>query len=258
MFNARTRFSVIAPLLLVIALSTTAFADVIRLKDGSILKGRIVSFTGGKFTIAIGEGPRSRQMSFTAAEIESIIFDPPNAAAVATTRQADYKKPAENPRVIVSEENRSPETKPEPRRPEPLPSSTEKSAPAASVPGNAIAWNVKVLSDNTSNGWTNTGWVVKKGQKIRITAGDGKVSLGSGKQTEASGSPDISDANKLMKNVPTGALIAVIGDDNNDFIYVGSSREITAARDGALFLGINEGNLDDNAGSLDVKIEIVP
>ena len=63
---------------------------------------------------------------------------------------------------------------------------------------------------------------------------------------------------KLLKNVATGALIAVIGDDNNDFIYVGSSREFTATRDGALFLGINEGNLNDNSGSYNVKIEILP
>ena len=31
-----------------------------------------------------------------------------------------------------------------------------------------------------------------------------------------------------------------------------------ATRDGALFLGINEGNLDDNSGSYNVKVEIIP
>lgn len=54
------------------------------------------------------------------------------------------------------------------------------------------------------------------------------------------------------------ALIAVIGDDNNEFIYVGSERTFTAARDGALFLGVNDGNLDDNSGTFDVRIEIDP
>jgi hypothetical protein len=38
---------------------------------------------------------------------------------------------------------------------------------------------------------------------------------------------------------------------------VGSEREFTAARDGALFLGINEGYLDDNSGAFNVKIEII-
>jgi len=53
-------------------------------------------------------------------------------------------------------------------------------------------------------------------------------------------------------------LLAVIGDDNNDFIFIGLSREFTATRDGALFLGINEGALDDNSGAYEVTIEIDP
>jgi hypothetical protein len=101
------------------------------------------------------------------------------------------------------------------------------------------------------------GWVVKKGQRVRIS-GDGKVSLGRNQSTTASGLPSLDDPQKLLKNVPTGALIAVIGDDNNDFIYIGASREFTATRDGALFLGINEGNLDDNSGAFNVKVEILP
>jgi hypothetical protein len=58
-----------------------------------------------------------------------------------------------------------------------------------------------------------------------------------------------------MRNEPTGALIAVIGDDNDDFIFIGSRREIIAQRDGVLFLGVNEGNLNDNTGAFDVVIE---
>ena len=50
----------------------------------------------------------------------------------------------------------------------------------------------------------------------------------------------------------------VIGDDNNDFIYIGADREFVATRDGTLFLGLNEGNLDDNSGSFKVKVEISP
>jgi hypothetical protein len=114
-----------------------------------------------------------------------------------------------------------------------------------------------VLADNTANGWTNSGWVVKKGQRIRIT-GSGSVSLGKNHSSTPSGMPDLDDPDKLLKGVPTGALLAVIGDDNNDFIYIGGSREFTAARDGALYLGINEGNLKDNNGAYDVKIEILP
>jgi hypothetical protein len=136
---------------------------------------------------------------------------------------------------------------------QPTPSATTKKVSFAKP----VELSVKVLADNTANGWTNSGWVVKKGQRIRIS-GTGEVSIGRGKTTSPSGLYDFEDKDKLLKSVPTGALIAVIGDDNNEFIYIGSEREFTASRDGALFLGLNEGNLSDNTGSFDVKIEISP
>src|SRR5205085_1739771 len=107
---------------------------------------------------------------------------------------------------------------------------------------NPIKWNTKVRADNSANGWTNSGWIVKKGQRIRITA-DGSVSLGKGQTSSPSGLPELNDDQKLLKSVPTGALIAVVGSDNNDFIYVGAEREFIASREGALFLSVNEGNL---------------
>ena len=268
MFFARKCISVVFALLLTCVLSTIAFADTIRLKDGSIIKGRIVSFAGGKFTIAIGEGTRSRQMTFGAAEIDSIVFDSPAVAATAASREIDYKKPVNNPRVVVSDQTlrtstqpelKKPELKTPERRPMTQPATVVTPRTASTTTAAPISWNVKVLADNTSNGWTNTGWVVKKGQVIRITSSaDNTISLGSGKTSNASGLGEVEDSNKLLKHVPTGALIAVIGDDNNDFIYIGSAREIKAERDGALFLGINEGKLDDNSGALDIKIEILP
>jgi hypothetical protein len=58
-----------------------------------------------------------------------------------------------------------------------------------------------------------------------------------------------------MRNEATGALIAVIGDDNDDFLLIGSRRDFVAQRDGVLFLGVNEGDLVDNTGSYDIVIE---
>lgn len=246
LFRSRT-LRVIGSLLVIISLTSLIFADTIRLKDGSILKGKIVSFDNGKFVITIGEGSRKRQLTFMSSEIASIDFDspatPPQNAPV-TTRTASYDEPAPQPKVT------------------PPDNSGRKNPPSNSPAGSGskmqpITWQVKVLADNTSNGWTNSGWVIKKGQKIRIS-GDGKISLGKGQSTTPSGESKLDDPQKLLKNVPTGALIAVIGDDNNDFIYVGAEREFTATRDGALFLGINEGNLNDNSGAFNVKIEILP
>ena len=116
---------------------------------------------------------------------------------------------------------------------------------------------VRVRADNTANGWTDSGLMVRKGQRLRISA-TGRVSLGEGRFSTPTGLPRVVDTEKLMRNEPTGTLIAVIGDDNDEFIPIGANREFYAPRDGRLFLGVNEGKLDDNTGSYDALIEVEP
>jgi len=57
-----------------------------------------------------------------------------------------------------------------------------------------------------------------------------------------------------MRNEATGGLIAVIGDDNDDFSS-GPAARLCCPRDGVLFLGLTEGELTDNTGTYDVVIE---
>ena len=266
MWSSLKALRVLISSLLVAVLSITAFADTIRLKDGSRIKGKIVAFGARKFTINIGDGTRKRQMSFDVDDIDSIIFDstPPQTttAAVVTsnypTKSPKQQPPAQTkkqtpvrPEPTVSEVT----DEPEPTKPNTQADNSDRRSTTGARP--TVERSIKVLADNTANGWTNSGWVVKKGQRIRIL-GAGEVSIGKGKTTGPSGLYDVDDKDKLLKSVPTGALIAVIGDDNNEFIYIGSEREFTASRDGALFLGLNEGNLNDNSGSFTVKIEIQP
>lgn len=282
---------------LVLSLFGLTFADTIRLKDGSIIKGKIISFGEGKFTILIGEGARQRQMNFFADEVDAIEFDSTplqtsnnDKTTLPVYKNTSDKKEPENKNNTVITVGQT-ETKPTPQ-PTPAPSKsviiTDKTTqPTVSTNSNQsttnpntttqtnptytnnnptvktdtqskpISLNVKVLADNTANGWTNSGWVVKKGQKIRIS-GKGQINLGNGRFASSSGISSLPDKDKLMQTEATGGLIAVIGDDNNEFIFVGGSREFVASRDGALFLGINEGNLDDNSGVFEVTIEITP
>ena len=279
---------IVCSLCLVFALAAISFADTIRLKDGSIIKGKIVSFGGGQFTVVIGDGARQRRMNFYADEIESIEFDQSSlpVASVKTSTQLPVKpnstttnntnnsnKPTDNTIITVgqtdktnnpskTDTNNNSSVIPTPVN---TPSNTDtsnnnptytNSIPKTNTP-KPVQLTVKVLADNTANGWTNSGWVVKKGQKIKVT-GRGSVSLGNGNFSTPGGIPALADKGKLMANEVTGGLIAVIGDDNNDFIFIGSSKEFVATRDGSLFLGVNEGNLDDNSGTYDVTIEILP
>jgi hypothetical protein len=105
--------------------------------------------------------------------------------------------------------------------------------------------------------WTSTGLIVKRGDHIRINA-SGTVVLdpGSGRSTGPEGITDLPDTKKLVPDQPTGALIGVIGADNDDFIFIGRATEFTAARDGLLFLSVNEGNLSDNTGTYKAVIEV--
>lgn len=282
-------FRVVCVLSLALSLSVAVFADTIRLKDGSIIKGKIVSFNGGKFTVVIEDGTRTRQMNFTADEVESISFDAeivPSASAVTPSSNTSTNNTSTNNTTAPSNtvitvgqpsSSPTPTTQPTPS-PQPIPSPqptpnttpiqsnssanssvapTNSSSTSSAAPAKPITINARVLADNTSNGWTNSGFVVQKGQRVKIT-GSGRVSLGGGLNTTPEGISTLADKDKLVKNQATGGLIAVVGDDNNDFIFIGNSREFTATRDGALFLGVNEGNLNDNTGAFDVKIEIYP
>jgi hypothetical protein len=52
-------------------------------------------------------------------------------------------------------------------------------------------------------------------------------------------------------------LIAVVGDDNDDFVFVGSAIAFVAPHNGILFLSVNEGNLKDNTGAFVAKVKVL-
>ncbi|MCU0238171.1 MAG: LecA/PA-IL family lectin [Pyrinomonadaceae bacterium] len=277
-------FRVTLALSLLLCLFVAVFADTIRLKDGSVVKGKVVGFSEGKFIIVIGEGSRQRQITYYADEVERIEFDsapntPSNAVRVTNSANTTAVQPTPKPTVVTtntSNNNTSGSTRPNSNNVIIVGGNRNTNTNQTSANTNSsntnsnnsannnsatnsrpqpITMKVRVLADNTANGWTNAGWVVKRGQKIRIS-GSGRISLGNGRYSTPSGVSSLPDSGKLLKNEATGVLIAVIGDDNNDFITIGDSREFVAQRDGILFLGINEGNLDDNSGAFDVTIEV--
>jgi PA-IL-like protein len=221
------------------ALVLPVLADTIRLKDGSVIRGQIVSFRNEQFTILVGSGTRGRKSRITVymEDVDSIEFD---GAGADDTNASDTNT---NPQP--------PPQRPSNTRPSNPPTNTQ---PTNSSSPTFFPVNVRVRADNSSNGWTNSGLVVRRGQRLRISA-TGRVSLGNNRFTTPDGLPNVPDREKLMRTQPTGGLIAVIGDDNDEFIFVGKSRDFVAQRDGVLFLGVNEGNLSDNSGTFEIVIE---
>jgi len=238
-------------LAIVLALFVPVLADTIRLKDGSVIRGQVVGFKDQQFTVLIGagaQGRRSRTLIYV-EDVESIEFDSATTAAASVLANDD---PASTNSTTgqVSQPSRSNPATDHGR----TPARTDTSQPSA--PGSPTFFTIKVAvrADNTNNGWTNSGLVVRKGQRLRISS-TGRVSLGGGRFSTPAGIQGSVDNNKLMTTEATGALIAVIGDDNDDFLLIGTRRDFVAQRDGVLFLGVNEGNLSDNTGTFDVVIE---
>lgn len=238
-------------LALVLAILIPTLADTIRLKDGSVIRGQVIGFKDQQFTILIGsgaQGRRSRTLIYV-EDIESIEFD------AATTSAASSL--ANEP---VTTDTSVPDTQPVRSNPP----RTNTTPPASSAAPTFFTIKIGVHAkqcppQNTTelcspNGWTNTGLVVRRGQRLRISS-TGRVSLGGGRFSTPAGLPGVADTDKLMRTEATGALIAVIGDDNDDFLLISTRRDFVAQRDGVLFLGVNEGNLNDNTGTYDVVIE---
>ena len=229
-------------------LATTAplLADTIRLKDGSVIRGQVIGFKDQQFTILIGGNARGRrgQTTVYVEDVESIEFDASTSSTSSTEEMTAQNNP---PAMRPSNPNNQSDgvtSNPPPRSIDP---------PASSTP-TFFTIKVGVRADNANNGWTNSGLVVRKGQRLRISA-SGRVSLGRGRFSTPGGVATIQDSDKLMRNEATGALIAVIGDDNDDFILIGPRRDFVVQRDGVLFLGVNEGDLADNTGTYDIVIE---
>src|SRR5215204_1948725 len=238
-------FRLLLSALLLISISTPLLADTIRLKDGSVIRGQVIGFKDQQFTILIGGNARGRrgQTTVFVEDVESIEFDStPGAGSVTDDSTARHNVPTRPS---------SPANQPDPT---PTDSRTIDTSPASSSTPTFFTIKVGVRADAANNGWTNSGLVVRKGQRLRISA-SGRVSLGRGRFSTPGGLTNIQDADKLMRNEATGALIAVIGDDNDDFLLIGPRREFVAQRDGVLFLGVNEGDLADNTGSYDIVIE---
>ena len=240
---------------LIIGASLPAWADTIRLKDGSVIRGQIVGFKNEQFTIVVGSGARGRKsrISVYMEDVDSIEFDSVgNTSSTGPSDDTSNTQPSYQPPANTQPANTQP-TNTQPSYTPPGPTTTTPTTSTAAPP-TFFQINIRVRADNASNGWTNSGLVVRRGQRLRISA-SGRVSLGNNRFATPDGLANIPDRDKLMRNQPTGGLIAVIGDDNDDFIFVGRSRDFVAQRDGVLFLGVNEGNLSDNSGLFEVVIE---
>lgn len=251
---------------ILVLLTTAVFADTIKMKDGSVYKGKVTGYNQRKFTITIYVGSSSSQHVIPVDEIESVEFDSSDTGAprpMSNQVGTESSSPrGEKPRY-EPQPNQQPIVRPDPTlsaeaketltatKP-PITNSSEITPPTAGEPTGLLA--DKTISIAAAADWTSTEVRVQRGQRVVITA-SGEVDLGNNQRATPNGIA-LNDSRKLMLNRPTGALIAVVGDDNDDFVFLGANGEFTAAHNGVLFLSVNEGNLKDNNGSFIAKVKV--
>src|SRR2546425_12789576 len=85
---------------LALSLTLPALADTVRLKDGSVIRGQIVSFKNEQFTILVGAGARGRKSRITVymEDVDSIEFDNAgNASGPADDNSSNSNQPVYQP-----------------------------------------------------------------------------------------------------------------------------------------------------------------
>lgn len=254
-------------LLIITTLSAVIVSgDTIRLKNGSVIKGKVISYSQQEFTVILDLGSSTRRsatrMTIAMDDVESIEFDGAEGAATqsapASTSQAPAGKYGDVQRDTAAPVRAT--TPPTDPAPETSPATTPVSSEPApqTTPGgsNVVGATLeKTISVPSTADWTSTEIRVQRGQRISITA-SGEIDLGNGVRSTPGGL-GTTDNRKLIQSKPTGALIAVVGDDNDDFVFIGRAGEFTAAHSGILFLSVNEGNLKDNAGAYLARVKIL-
>jgi sRNA-binding regulator protein Hfq len=283
-------------LLVIFIAAPAALADTIHLKNGSVLKGKVTRFADDQFIILLDTGSgrsMSRAMVYI-GDVARIEFDqaagaisdagstdatgatPSNTTGASNPQESQPREtqrednPAEsNPRNRASDAqpretgtadiqpvNSQPRQPSEPER-DPSPVESENAESGRSLRG--LGGPVKTVTVDVpgKKDWTSTGVIVNRGDRVRITA-TGSVTLDpvTGNASGPDGRSDAPDARKLLPDHATGALIAVISSDSDDFIFIGRAAEFTATRNGLLFLSVNEGNLTDNLGSFKAVVEV--
>lgn len=243
-------------------ITLTASADTIKLKNGTIVKGKVISFTNGSFTVALdlGNSSQSSKAILDTRDVESIEFENRSEeSGKASPRETSVPRPSDpddDTGHKIANNSPSTSTKSTPVITKPVATDTRSNPPISSPSTSSANAKEVVAVVPAKDDWTYSNLTVRRGDKIKLSA-SGRVKISSSKEVGPEG-VELEDRNKLLLDQPTGALIAVIGDDNDDFIYVGREGEFVAKRDGKLFLSVNEGDLTDNNGSFNVRVKIDP
>src|SRR5262245_20735913 len=212
---------VFAALILTVLMASAAFADVLYLKDGSVLNGSFIGYENGKFIFESG----GNRLEFRPDQVSRLVVERDDQRPTTSRRPTTDRRPPND----SSEPPYSPSKRPELLR----------------------TFDVKLEEQ-----WFRSQIQVERGQRVRIEA-SGTIYLEGRTATGPKGCQGRRDPEAPMPEQNDGALGAAIGKDSNSPpIFIGSSREFTADRDGALYFTVNHSEERDARGSFRVNVII--
>jgi len=113
----------------------------------------------------------------------------------------------------------------------------------------------EIITVKADQVWTKTDVPVHAGDELTITYLSGRWEPGQNQSVDALGyGGNPRSINNVLMGVSHAALIGRIGD--HDPFFVGDHYHHTVGEGGFLFLGINDSDLGNNSGELQVEVEV--
>ncbi|HEY7181139.1 MAG TPA: hypothetical protein VIC84_06960 [Blastocatellia bacterium] len=206
---------VFAAVILIVLMAGATLADVLYLKDGSMLRGDFVGYENGKFIFETG----GNRLEFSPDQVLRLVVERGDRPTLSDRRPP---RDAGNPTNSRGE------------RPE----------------------LIRTIDVKLEDQWFRSQIEVARGQHVRVEA-SGTIYLEGRTATGPEGLRERHDPDSPMPEQNDGALLAAIGrDPNSPPIFIGSSSEFTADRDGILYFTVNHWETRDARGSFRVNVII--
>ena len=216
--RGKTMRKIFAVLILTALMAGAALADVLYLKNGSVLRGSFVGYENGKFIFETG----GNRLEFRPDQVSRLVID---RDTVGNVPRRDDRYPTRDPN--------NPPNSPGGR--------WESSQP----------FDIRLEEQ-----WYRSQIQVTRGQRVRVDA-SGTIYLGGRTATGPEGLQGRRDPDAPMPEQNDGALVAAIGQDPNlPSIFIGRSREFTADRNGTLYFTVNHWDTRDARGTFRITVAI--
>lgn len=204
-------------LLITLAACSVIAADTITLRGGTTLRGNVLGFINGRFAIQL------------------------TSPATVPTRPADNRnQTSTGSRTVEAGEVLF-------LRP--------RDIERIEIDGRSLddaRYQTRAVEVALGPNWVDSGVDLRRGERLRVDA-TGTIYAGRTRITPAG--LTTTDPSAPLPRAAEGELIGVIGNDfDAPIIEIGAGREITADRDGRLYLTINRGNYTDARGAFNVRV----